>query len=151
MAMIPQHKISLLFLLFLEPLHFQLFYLYCFPRPSASPLTRWWLFLKFLLFFFSISKLILFSRFSFQIQQLQIRTEPASLVLGGAKVPESQGSGKQQSALKVLILSITKSTSGKAGWSCQNNTMCKGGPGFGVRTPELKPLINSDMSYNYNN
>lgn len=72
-------------------------------------------------------------------------------MLGSAISPEYQALGKCQSTIRDLIVSISTSTNGKAGWSCPKNMMWKEGPRFGVRNPELKPLINSDMSYNHNN
>lgn len=98
-----------------------------------------------------LSFIILQSSFKCQFASCESWVSLPHWMLGSAISPEYQALGKCQSTIRDLIVSISISTNGKAGWSCPKNMMWKEGPRFGVRNPELKPLINSDMSYNHNN
>lgn len=98
-----------------------------------------------------LSFIILESSFKCQFASCESWVSLPHWMLGSAISPEYQALGKCQCTIRDLIVSISTSTNGKAGWSCPKNMMWKEGTSFGVRNPELKPLINSDMSYNHNN
>lgn len=98
-----------------------------------------------------LSFIILYSSFKCHLASCESWVSLHHWMLRSAISSEYQALRNCQSTIRDLIVSITTSTNGKAGWSCPKNMMWKEGPRFGVRNPELKPLINFDMSYNHNN